>query len=506
MPSNKEKRIFKNTALLYFRMAFSMILGIYTSRIVLQALGVSDYGVFNVVGGVTTMFLFLNGSMSVSTSRFISYEIGQSNKERIAIVYNQARLIHWGIALIIFILIETIGLWFLNTNMNIPEDRMFAANCVLQTVAITTVLNIIATPDMALVISHERMNSFAYISILDSILRFLFTYFLLSYDNDRLILYAILMMFIQITDRLFYLIYCLRHFKETRTKIKFYPRIFKSMLSFAGWNVLGNLALIAIDQGINIVLNIFCGTIVNAARGIAAQISNYTSAFVTNIRMAINPQITKSYANGDMAFMIKLIKYSSLSCYYILLLIAVVLYWIIDYILAIWLIEVPQYTSLFINLTLIYLIVNSFANPIIIGIHATGDIKKFQIVEGCIMLMTLPLAYIMLKLGYPPYCVYLAQIIIAIMAQIGRLYVILPKLNIKFHTYIVSTITPAIKVAAITIIASVATSTLKYVLSGIGYNLAQCIITTIVCSLSIIFIGLNKAERMYIYNILRKRI
>lgn len=506
MHSNREKRIFKNTALLYFRMAFTMLLGIYTSRIVLQALGVSDYGLFNVVGGVTTMFLFLNGSMSVATSRFISYEMGHNNKERLAATYNQARLIHWCIAAVVFLLIETIGLWFLNNNMNIPDGRMDAANWVLHTVAITSVLNIIATPDISLVISHEKMSSFAYISIFDATIRFLFTYFLLSYNHDRLILYAILMMLIQVADRLFYLIYCHRNFKECRTRVKLQPEIFKSMLSFAGWNIMGNLALIIIDQGINIVLNIFYGTIVNAARGIAMQISNYSNAFVTNVRMAINPQITKSYASGDINFMVKLIKYSSLSCYYLLLLIAAVLYWVIDYILKIWLIEVPEHTSIFINLTLLYLIVNSFGNPVIIGIHATGHIRKFQIVEGSIMLLTLPLAYILLKCDYPPYCVYVAQIAIAIATQAGRLYVILPELRIRFRTYLTQIIVPAIKVAATTIAASVAFSLLRHTMSETGYNMTQCMITTAACLLSIMYLGLDKDERTYLYNLLRKRI
>ncbi len=503
--AGKEKRIFKNTVLLYFRMAFSMLLGIYTSRLVLDAIGVSDYGIYNVVGGITTMFLFLNGSMSVSTSRFITYELGKDRDERLAKIYNQAVLIHRLIALLVFILVETVGLWFLNYKMNIPADRMIAANCVLQTVAVSSVLNVIATPDMALIISHERMKSFAFISILGSVLHFLFAFLLLSYHHDRLILYAILVMTIQVVIRLSYLIYCKRNFEESRTPVKFNKVVFKNMISFAGWNVLGNLALISIDQGINILLNIFFGPIVNAARGIAMQISNYSNTFITNIRMAINPQITKSYAYGDHSYMLKLITYSSLSCFYVLLLIAAFLFWILEYVLEIWLVVVPENTALFINLTLLYMMVNSFANPIIIGIHSTGKIRKFQVVEGCLMLLTLPLAYLMLKTGMPAYSVYISQIAIAIVSQIGRLSIVLPALNIKLREYLTLIILPSTEVLIVTALPSVCIYLCHLDMSNLAYSLSQCIVTTISCLLAITFIGLKKEERLYIFDNIRKK-
>lgn len=483
-----------------------MVMGLITSRLVLNALGVIDYGIYNVVAGVTSMFVFLNTTMSVATSRFIAYAIGTNSKEKLGTIYSQARIIHYGIGLFVMLLIETVGQWMVYNKLNIPYDRVSASMSVLHSVSIVTILNIISTPDMALIIAYERMKSFAYISIFDSTMKLLATGVLLFYSGDKLIFYAIMITLIQMTDRLCYLVYCRRNFEETKSKLRFDKLVFRKMFSFAGWNLLGNLSVMTIEQGISIILNIFCGPAVNAARGLATSLSNYVTAFANNARMAINPQITKSYAEGNLPYMHKLIALSSISFFYILLLITIPLYYVIDYILKIWLVNVPEYTSVFFKLTIAYLLVNSFANPIIIGIHATGDIKKFQIVEGVIMLMTLPMAYVALSVGMAPPSVYISMITFAIMAQIGRLYIILPKIQMTFHEYFHSVVKPSsVALICAMVLVTLYHASLMVICQTLLYDMAFAFVSFVVLSAVILFWGLSKSDRCYLMNLLRRK-
>lgn len=504
----KSKTIVKNTGLLYFRMAITMLASLYTSRVVLDALGVVDYGIYNVVGGLTTMFLFINSSMSVATSRFFSYEIGKGNNKRLSIVYSQAVIIHYVIALFILILIETVGLWFLYNKLVIPESRLIAAEWVLHVVTVVSVLNILSTPDLSLIIANERMSSFAYISIYEVFFKLLISYLLTIWNNDRLILYALLLMIVQISVRLIYYLYCKAKFVESRGKIVFSKTIFNEMIVFAGWNLLGNLAVVTIDQGINILLNVFFGPVVNAARGIANQTSNYAMTFVSNIRMAVNPQITKSYVNRDKKYMFLLIRYSSISCYYVLLLICIPLFFFVEDLLEIWLVEVPQYTAIFFKLMLIYLIVNSLSNPLIIAIHSTGKIVKFQIVEGLLMLLTLPFAYILLELGLSPWSVYIAQIIVAVISQMGRMYIILPAIGMKLSCYLITIVKPCVEVTLFSVAfpsIAWALGTMHIQNETIQVRMMFSLLSLIWSLLTISYIGLKPEERNQIITIIKTK-
>ena len=501
--NNQGKIILKNSTMLYIRMAVTMLVGLYTSRVILYTLGVSDYGIYNVVGGLTTMFMFINSSMAVSTSRFLTYELEKGDGGQLSLVYKQAVFIHIIIAIFIFLLIETLGLWFLYHKMVIPEGRINAAEWTLHTIAVVSVLNVLSTPDISLIIAHERMSSFAYISLLDVLFKLFIVLTLKYWSGDRLILYAILLMIAQTVMRLTYYAYSKRCFKETHGKLFFSKVKFKEMFSFACWNLLGNLALMTIDQGINILLNLFCGPIVNAARGISSQLSNYITTFVTNIRMAINPQITKSFSAGNLVYMHTLIKYSSLSCYYVLLAIGVPLFCISDYLLSIWLVEVPPYTTIFFRLTLIYIMANSFANPIIIGIHSTGKIMKFQITEGLLMLLTLPLAWLFLIRGCPPYWVYVAQTTIAVLSQIGRLYVVLPAINMKWTYYLKSICLPC---AFVTIASGILPLLIWLYTSkhSTSFLISISCLSFIWTILVLYKIGLKKEEKAFIIRTLEK--
>lgn len=501
--TSRNKRIFKNTAYLYLRMILVMLVGLYTSRIVLNALGETDYGVYNVVGGITTMFVFINSSMSVATSRFISFAIGENKEKDLKAIYSQAKIIHLLIALVIIVLVETIGLWFLYNKLVLPPERLTAAFWILQTSAAVIVLNIIATPDVALIISHERMSSFAYISIIDVILQLIVAYLIAHINTDRLILYGGMMMGIQLFDRMLYLIYCRRNFAESHTRLFLHKEYFKKILSFAGWNLMGNLALMTINQGMSIMLNTFFGPVVNAAMGISNQVTSKLTAFVTNIRMAINPQITKSYAENDKIHMHQLIKYSSTSCYYLLFFFAFTLFWIIEDILQLWLVKVPQYTAIFFKLSIVYLMIKSFSNPIVIGIHATGYIRKFQIVEGVLMLTTLPLAYLLMRLGLKPYWALVVQIIVELYAQIGRVMVTMPAIKYKTSQYIKDVIFPCIKVT----LTAMAPVIMLFMITGEGSSLGQRLgyacMAAVSAAITILYIGMNKDERSKIWKMIK---
>lgn len=493
--NHNTKRIASNTIVLYFRMLFTMFIGLFTSRIILQSLGVEDYGIYNVVGGVTTMFIFINSSMSVASSRFIAFAIGKQDIEYERKVFRHILYIHYFIALIVALLIETVGLWFLYEKLVIPAERIGAAFWVLQFSAVTCFLNVISTPYNAMIIGHERLSSFAYISILESCLKLGICYLVLYTATDKLILYAFLLMCIGVLIRMIYAAYARKTFEATHGKIAIDKGMIKEISSFAGWNALGNVALMTIDQGMNIVLNIFFGPVVNASRGVALQVNNVIVGFSNNIRMAINPQITKSYSCGDIKYMHELIRISSVYSFFLILVCFIPIWQVSESLLSLWLVEVPAYALPFLRLSLLYALVNSFANPIIIGVHATGVIRKFQIVEGGLMLSSLPLAYLFLKLGFSPNSAYYAMILVAFIAQIGRLYVALPLLHMSTRYYMFRILFPCLKA---TLLCSVVLC-LSNMLYKI-YPVVAFILCSILTCLVIFFVGLNSDERNKIVN------
>lgn len=389
-----------------------MAVGIYTSRVVLQTLGVEDYGVYNVIGGFVAMFSILSASLVNASQRFISFEMGKAEPQMNRIFCGTVS-IHLLLALIVFVAFETFGIWFLNTQLNIAPERMPAANWVFQCSVLTFCINLISVPYNACIISHERMNVFAYISIYEAFAKLGIVYLLWVTGFDKLIFYAILMLAVSISLRLIYGIYCKMHFEECHFHFIIDKPLFKEMLGFIGWNFFGSTAGILSTQGINILINIFFGVALNAARGLADQVNNAINTFVNNFMTALNPQITKSYAAGDYDYMKSLMvtgaKY------------AAILYWLIaltffmeaDEILGIWLVEVPEYAPIFLRLTIIYSIFKSLAIPIYTGMLATGNIKNYQIVMGGLNIMAFVLCYIFFVSGLGPEFGYISTIIIA---------------------------------------------------------------------------------------------
>lgn len=305
--SQNNKRIAKNTMLLYGRMFLMMLIGLYTSRVVLNALGVEDYGIYNVVGGLVTMFSMLSGSLSAAISRFITYELGKENQDKLSRIFSASVTIQLLLSLIIVILAELIGVWFLNEKMSIPSDRMVAANAVLQISIITFVINLISVPYNAVIIAHERMSAFAYISILEAIGKLVIASLIVASPLDKLIFYAILMCALSVLIRMIYGFYCKRHFNECSYHFRWDKGLLGQMFKFAGWNFFGAGSALLMTQGVNMLMNMFFGVTINAARGVANQVDSTVQQFVNNFTTAINPQITKSYASEDLPYMHKLV-------------------------------------------------------------------------------------------------------------------------------------------------------------------------------------------------------
>lgn len=421
--SNNNKRIAKNTILLYFRMMFMMVIALYTSRLIIQRLGVSDYGIFNVVGGFVSMFTILSGALSAAISRFITFELGKGNIERLRLIFCTGVNIQLLMSLAIIIVGEPVGIWFLNAHMNIPEGRMLAANWVFQFSLIAFVLNIISVPYNAEIIAHEKMSAYAWISILDISLKCFIVYLLAWAPYDRLISYAVLYAVEALFIRILYGVYCQHAFQECKYHFIFDKTIFKNMLSFAGWNFLGSSAGILNTQGVNLLINIFFGVTVNAARGIAVQVNAAVNQFVNSFTTAVNPQITKSYAAGNLEYVYKLICYSAKYSSFLLLYIAVPIVLEAPSILKIWLGIVPDNAVIFTQLT----VLSSFpdfvlGNSMVTAIFATGKIRNYQIWVTIVGGLVFPFTWIAYFFDMPPYSTYIIYIIMFSLAIYVRVY------------------------------------------------------------------------------------
>lgn len=495
--SSNNKRIAKNTLLLYFRMLFMLAINLYTSRVILNTLGVVDYGINNVVGGVITMLGFLTGSLGAASSRYITYDLGKGDMAVMKKTFGNILSIHFILAGIVLVVGETLGLWFMSTQLQIPPERETAAMWVYQFSIFSSVLAVISVPYNATIIAHEKMSAFAYISIADAVLKLLIVYLLLIIPYDKLIAYAILYFCIQAFDRIVYGIYCSRHFEETRTRPAYDGKLFKEIFAFAGWTMNGNLAVIGYTQGLNILLNIFFGPAVNAARGIAVQVQGVCQQFCGNFQMALNPQLTKSYAQGDLENMHRLLVKSSKFSFYILFFIVLPLMFEAELVLKLWLGIVPEHTVNFLRLILIVGLLYTLSNPIIVSVHATGRLKKFQMIEGTMLLMIVPLAYVLLKFfSVPPEYVFIVHIVVEIMTQYARIRIVLPMIGMRLNMYFRQVIIPIMIVAALTpVIPYVVCVNLP---DGWSQFFTVCIVC-VLCASGIIYIfGCTVSERKFL--------
>jgi len=497
-----DKRIAKNTLLLYFRMLLLMVVSLYTSRVTLAALGVEDYGIYNVVGGVVAMFSVLSSSLSAAISRFLTFELGRGDKDRLKTVFSMSVNIQIGMAIIIMVLAEIGGVWFLNSQMNIAAERLTAANRVLQCSILTFVVNLISVPYNATIIAHERMSAFAYISILEAFLKLSVAYLISVTLYDRLIVYSVLLCAVAVVLRLIYGVYCKRHFEECTYHFVYDKSVLKSMGSFAGWNFIGCTSAILRDQGVNIVINLFCGAAVNAARGISFQVNNAVQSFVSNFMTAVNPQITKSYASGNRDYMMRLIFQGSRLSFYMLLFLSLPIILEADTLLGIWLKEVPQHTTLFVQLVLLFGMGESVSNPLITAMLATGNIKKYQIIVGGLQLMNFPVSYLLLRMGLFPEVTMVVAIVIGQCCLAARLYLLRKMIGLSAVAFMKQVY---LNIAAVSLVALVLPLLLHFTLAGRWVRLASVVVVSLLSTLmSIYYIGCTKRERMFVMQKIRQ--
>ena len=503
MSQDNNKRIAKNTLLLYFRMLFMMAVSLFTSRVILNTLGVEDYGINNVVGGIVAMFSVLSGSMSSSISRFITFELGKGDKKRLKTVFSTGINIQLGMSLIILLVSEAAGVWFLNYKMNIPEERMYAANWVFQCSILTFILGLLSVPYNAAIIAHEKMSAFAYISIIEVTLKLIIVYLLTVSPYDRLITYSILFMLVGVLIRLIYGYYCKRHFEECTYHLVYDKVVLKSMTSFAGWNFLGNGAYMLNTQGVNILMNMYFGVAVNAARGVATQVDAALKQFVNNFTTAVNPQITKSYAQGDLTNMHKLVCRSAKFSSFLMMFFAVPIILETDTILTIWLKTPPAYASIFLQ----WIIISSFvdtvlANSLVISMLATGNIKRYQIIVTIVGCLVFPFSWIAYQLGFEPQVGYMLYFVIYSILLFVRLYLLRDMVKLPIMMYVREVL---FKVTLVMAISFAIPSILLFVIDeGLLRLVAVVLLSMTVTTVTTYLIGLNEGEKKYIIGLLEK--
>lgn len=498
--SENNKRIAKNTLLLYFRMLLLMAVSLYTSRVVLNALGVEDFGIYNVVGGVVAMFTVISGSLSAAISRFITFELGKGDGEGLKNTFSAAVTIQLLLSLVIVLLIESVGVWFLNAKMTIPADRLAAANWVLQFSIVTFVINLVSVPYNATIIAHERMSAFAYISIFEAVGKLAVAFLITVSPIDRLVFYAVLMCAVAVSVRLMYGRYCKRHFSECTYRFRWDKELLRRMSGFAGWNFIGTSAGVLRTQGINILLNIYFDPIVNAARGVAVQVNNAVSSFSTNFLMAVNPQIIKSYSKQDIERAYMLAMCGARFSFLLLSAISLPIICETDYILKLWLKIVPDYSVTFVRLTLILTIIEVVSLPLVTLQQATGKIRNYQIVVGTLHMVNFPVSFVFLHFGFKPEVVYFVAISLAVISLYARLYMLKRVVDISIMKFNEEVVIRVVLVALFMFLSLFVVE--KYT----HESFFGIILSLLIAMILSILIGLKKQEIIYVYSkIIKKR-
>ena len=502
--SNNNKRIAKNTLLLYFRMLFMMVVSLYTSRVILNALGVEDFGIYNVVGGVVAMFSVISGSLSAAISRFITYELGKGDQSKLNKIFSASVTIQLLLSLIIVVLVESVGVWFLNSKMTIPAERMVAANWVLQLSIVTFVINLISVPYNAAIIAHEKMSAFAYISILEALGKLAIAFLIMVSPIDRLIFYAILMSVVAVIVRFTYGHYCKKHFMECVYHFHWDMELLKEMFGFAGWSFVGCSAQVLLTQGINVITNLFFGVTSNAARGVATQVDGAVRQLVNNFILALNPQITKTYAAGEHDYTLRLVYQGAKYSFFLTLFVAIPFLLEVDYVLKIWLGVYPQEASLFVRWTIAIILADVLSLPIITANAASGKIKKYQLVVGGYNMTIFPVVYVCFKFGLPAYTAYVVHFMVFFTNLFVRIRLMKGILNITYMDYIQYVF---IRIIPVFVIALLVPLILYYnVDEGLFRLVLICLVTIVELPILVFVIGLNQSERVVILSFVRNKI
>ena len=491
--TSNNKRIAKNTVLLYIRTFVVMLITLYTSRVVLQVLGVEDYGVYQVVGGMVAMFAVISQSLSSAISRFITYEIGSGNKERLNFVFSTSRVVQIAIAAIVVGIGEVVGLWFLHTQMNIPDGRMEAANWVLQFSLLSFVINILSIPYNACIIAHEHMKMYAYVSIFEALGKLAICFMIMASPMDKLVYYSLLLMLLSAGIRIIYTIYCRKNFCECKSPIRFHKSIFKEMFGFAGWSFFTNTNYLLNTQGVNMLINVFFGVTFNAARGLANQVEGAVMQFVNSFTTAINPQITKSYAADEKAEMYNLICRGAKFSFFLMYLMALPLIFEADTVMNIWLTVVPDKTVLFVQLSLILGMFDCIGATGVTACMATCKIRKYSLVIGTLGLLEFPLVWVAFAAGGAIELAYYLYIIVKAVVIIVRMFLMRSMIEMPVEMYFSKALMP------VAIVAIVATIPSVLVVLFLPQGFIRLIVSVIIGVLSVgvtsLSLGMTVAER-----------
>lgn len=496
------KRIAKNTIFLYIRMMVVMLVSLFTSRVILNTLGATDYGIYNVVGGIVTIVSFLNSALGASTSRFLTFALGEKNIQKQRSTFGACLNLHIGIALLVLILGETVGLWFFYEKMVIPDERMVAAFWVYQFSILTTMVSFTQVPYNASLIAHEEMSIYAYVGLYEAFSRLFIAYLITISPIDNLIFYGLLLLVNTVIVQLFYRWYAVKHFEECRFSLVKDKTLYKQLLSYGGWDLFGNLALVCQGEGVNLLLNVFFGPIVNAARAIAFQIQGAVTQFVGNFMTAVRPQVIKNYAEGNVNKMYTLTFYTAKFSYILMLALVVPIIYEIRFILGIWLgSAVPDETALFAVIVLMTYTWRTFHIAALMPYHAIGKIKTGNITIGTLMIATLPMGYVLFKFGCPAYSVFLAIFAVEIVGMFA-IYWLIHRYEYFPYKYVFTKILmPCGLVTIFTIIVPafithlMRDGWLRFIIVGVTTEFALI--------LSALYLGLNKEERTRIFSFIK---
>lgn len=502
--SSKTKRIFKNTLFLYGRTFLTMIISLYTSRINLEALGVADYGVYNVVGGFIALFAIITGPLSGAFNRYLSYAVGKGCAEHSARLFSSILNFQILFSIGIIILAEPIGIWFLNNKMEIPSESIVAANWVLQCSILTFVLGMINLPYSCSLVAHEKMSVYALMGILDSLLRLGLCFFLLITPINRLITYALGQLGIYVLMRVIYGVYCTRHFSECKYKPIIDKKLIKEISGFAGWSFLGSTAYILNTQGVAIIMNLYFGVVVNAAKAIAQQVEGAVMTLVSNFTVAFSPQITKSYAEGNKEYMFSVMRRGSKFSVFLMLFFLIPIEFEADTVLKIWLGEVPEWSATFLRLSLVCSTINSLGGPFYQGIMAQGNIRNYQIAVTLVGCLVFPLTWLLYRLEYDPTIFYVVSIVVYFILIWIRNYYAQKLLGFSILDF---TKTVFLPVLWCTVVASII-PLLIYVMMSDGW-IRLIVLTSaslISTSITVLYLGMSIHEREIIVNAVKNRL
>lgn len=499
--STSNNRVVKNTLILYIRMFITMGIGIWTSRIVLNALGFTDQGLYNLVGGFVSFLSIITDSINTSFSRFLTYQIGLKDHNKVNIVFRNATTVQWILALIILLLAETVGLWFVYNKMIIPADRMHAVLIVYQFSVFSFVLELVSSASSALIIAYEKMHIFAGVAIVNSICKFAIAMIIAHSDTDRLILYAFLLALLSLFVRLFYTIYCRRSFSFIKLGFSLNKDVFTPIFSFAGWNSIGSSAAIIQRSGTSILLNLFGGPIANTINGIAHTANSLATLFVNGFTTAYNPQIIKKYASGDYRELIVFIHRCSKFTYCLMLIMAVPIIFNMGPLMVLWLKKIPDGTVIFGRLIIIYSLIECICRPLSTANLAAGKIRNYQIVVGGILLLTIPISYVFLKSGLPIWFSYIAIIITSIGALIARMMMLRGSIpGWSSRIFLVDTVLHCSMATGVSILVPYI---MYFIMPCSTWSvLVQCFAGIVWSSLCVFFVACNSKERIVLYNML----